>query len=170
MAYFKNDRNDRFKKPSFNRGNDRRDMRDDGAPKQLFQAECSNCHAGCEVPFRPDGVKPVFCRNCFSKGMGREPGARDTRPPRREFSPRPSYGAPARESFAPRAQSAAPAAPDRRIDGLARSISAIEQKLDRLTALVESTRTAAPKAAKITSAAKPAKAPAKKAVTKTKKK
>lgn len=26
---------------------------------------CDGCHAMCEVPFRPNGKKPVYCRNCF---------------------------------------------------------------------------------------------------------
>lgn len=26
---------------------------------------CDGCHAVCEVPFRPNGKKPVYCRNCY---------------------------------------------------------------------------------------------------------
>ena len=39
----------------------------DGAPRvrEMFQATCSNCGGIAEVPFRPRGDKPVFCRDCF---------------------------------------------------------------------------------------------------------
>ncbi len=33
---------------------------------ERFKATCSECHAVCEVPFRPNGKKPVYCRNCFN--------------------------------------------------------------------------------------------------------
>ena len=32
---------------------------------ERFQAVCNECGATCEVPFRPNGKKPVYCRNCF---------------------------------------------------------------------------------------------------------
>jgi CxxC-x17-CxxC domain-containing protein len=40
----------------------------DRAPKevQLFNATCTTCGKSCEVPFRPDGTKPVLCRDCFA--------------------------------------------------------------------------------------------------------
>lgn len=33
-----------------------------------FPAVCSSCGRNCDVPFRPDGSKPVFCRDCFASG------------------------------------------------------------------------------------------------------
>ncbi len=45
-----------------------RDSRDNGFPeKRLFKAECAKCHSECEVPFRPNGEKPVYCRACFGQ-------------------------------------------------------------------------------------------------------
>ena len=40
----------------------------DRGPKevQLFKATCTTCGKPCEVPFRPDGQKPVLCRDCFA--------------------------------------------------------------------------------------------------------
>ena len=32
----------------------------------LYKATCTNCGNSCEVPFRPDGAKPVLCRDCFA--------------------------------------------------------------------------------------------------------
>ncbi len=40
----------------FNRGERRTEMHD---------ATCGKCGKPCQVPFKPFGDKPVFCRNCF---------------------------------------------------------------------------------------------------------
>lgn len=34
---------------------------------ELHQATCSQCGKPCEVPFKPNGKRPVFCRDCFKK-------------------------------------------------------------------------------------------------------
>lgn len=44
----------------FDRGGDRR-------PVEMHKATCSTCGKACEVPFRPDGSKPVLCSECFGK-------------------------------------------------------------------------------------------------------
>ncbi len=36
-------------------------------PAELHKATCSNCGNECEVPFKPSGDKPVYCRDCFAK-------------------------------------------------------------------------------------------------------
>jgi CxxC-x17-CxxC domain-containing protein len=36
-----------------------------GGDRQMFKATCSNCGKECEVPFKPTGSKPVYCRDCF---------------------------------------------------------------------------------------------------------
>ncbi len=33
----------------------------------LHKAICADCKKGCEVPFRPSGERPVYCKECFSK-------------------------------------------------------------------------------------------------------
>ncbi len=38
-----------------------------GAPREWHKATCSECNAECEVPFKPRGDRPVFCKNCFAK-------------------------------------------------------------------------------------------------------
>jgi len=35
--------------------------------KPMFKAVCDSCHTSCEVPFRPNGEKPVYCKDCFGK-------------------------------------------------------------------------------------------------------
>jgi CxxC-x17-CxxC domain-containing protein len=36
--------------------------------KKMFSAVCDKCGNKCEVPFRPTGGKPVYCKQCFGKG------------------------------------------------------------------------------------------------------
>lgn len=55
-----------FGKPRFN--NPRPDM---------HKATCDKCGKICEVPFRPTGSKPVFCRDCFKENEGSD--SRDSR-------------------------------------------------------------------------------------------
>ncbi|MEI6378258.1 MAG: CxxC-x17-CxxC domain-containing protein [Candidatus Falkowbacteria bacterium] len=35
--------------------------------KSMHRATCSDCGRSCEVPFKPNGTKPVFCSECFGK-------------------------------------------------------------------------------------------------------
>lgn len=34
-------------------------------PREMFEAICANCGTTASVPFRPSGIKPVYCRDCF---------------------------------------------------------------------------------------------------------
>jgi CxxC-x17-CxxC domain-containing protein len=33
----------------------------------LYKAVCADCRKECEVPFKPSGERPVYCKECFSK-------------------------------------------------------------------------------------------------------
>lgn len=33
--------------------------------KQMYKAKCDTCEADIEVPFKPDGNRPTFCKDCF---------------------------------------------------------------------------------------------------------
>jgi len=33
----------------------------------LHKAVCADCKKECEVPFKPSGDRPVYCKECFSK-------------------------------------------------------------------------------------------------------
>lgn len=33
----------------------------------MFRTTCDSCHKPCEVPFKPNGKKPVFCDACFNQ-------------------------------------------------------------------------------------------------------
>ena len=47
---------DRSERPSF------------GGDRQLHDAICAKCGENCQVPFKPNDSKPVYCSNCFDKG------------------------------------------------------------------------------------------------------
>ena len=36
-------------------------------PREMHKATCGECKKECEVPFKPSGDRPVYCRDCFSK-------------------------------------------------------------------------------------------------------
>ena len=38
-----------------------------GAAKQMFPATCASCGKETEVPFKPSGARPVYCRDCFQQ-------------------------------------------------------------------------------------------------------
>lgn len=42
-------------------------------PVVMHKSTCSQCSAPCEVPFQPNGIKPVFCPDCFKKNRYKIP-------------------------------------------------------------------------------------------------
>ena len=82
---------------------------------QKFDAICSNCGKKCQVPFRPDGEKPVYCKDCFGT-------PRDAMAGKKKFSanPTPSFNAPAS------------AAGGKSIADLTRQIAAMNTKIDTM--------------------------------------
>ena len=61
----------------------------DGPRERTFtRVTCADCKKECEIPFKPSGDRPVYCKECFSK---RRKGSlfnanRDNRPEGRDFS------------------------------------------------------------------------------------
>lgn len=105
-----------FQKKSW--GNDRGDM-------PMHKATCSDCQKTCEVPFRPSGIKPVFCKECFAgKRDSDDRGGRDfnDRGPKRDFNDR------ATQSFSK---------PAGMNDDSKRQLDGISMKLDRLITAIE---------------------------------
>ena len=49
---------------------------------------CADCNKECEIPFKPSGDRPVYCKDCFSKRKKDNPfnANRDNRPEERDFS------------------------------------------------------------------------------------
>jgi len=44
----------------YNRGNDR-------PQREMHEVTCATCGKQTQVPFRPSGDRPVYCRDCFSQ-------------------------------------------------------------------------------------------------------
>jgi len=89
----------------------------------MHPATCSECGASCEVPFIPNGKKPIFCRNCFQK-QENDYGAERPR----------TFDKPAYRST-PRT---APAAPGFNAAAIERQLKALNEKMDAiLAALME---------------------------------
>ncbi len=40
--------------------------------RKMFDAECDDCGNNISVPFKPDGKRPVYCKNCLMKNRGRK--------------------------------------------------------------------------------------------------
>ena len=65
------------------RGGDDRYSRDGGDDRRpMFSATCDKCGVDCELPFRPNQGKPVFCNNCFNRDAPRDNRSRSNRQPR----------------------------------------------------------------------------------------
>ena len=46
---------------------DRRGGRSFGGPREMHKVTCAECGKETEVPFEPDGTRPVYCQECFRK-------------------------------------------------------------------------------------------------------
>ncbi len=44
--------------------------RRDFGPQEMHKATCSECGQECEVPFKPEEGRDVFCKDCFKKKKG----------------------------------------------------------------------------------------------------
>jgi CxxC-x17-CxxC domain-containing protein len=44
-----------------------RGARPAGGPRELHTVICSSCGVETQVPFKPSGDRPVYCRDCFRK-------------------------------------------------------------------------------------------------------
>ncbi|MEK7620172.1 MAG: CxxC-x17-CxxC domain-containing protein [Patescibacteria group bacterium] len=102
-----------------------------GFTKPSFPARCNECGNSCTVPFKPNGSKPVLCRDCF---RGSDNGGES-----RSFDHKPSFGGgfnDRNDRFedrprAPRATGPAPVGPS-----LKSEIQAINRKLDQILAIL----------------------------------
>lgn len=99
--------------------------------RQMFSTRCASCGRDCEVPFKPNGSKPVYCNDCF-RTMGQDSDNRsDDRGARRSFG----------EDRAPRTS-----APN-----YSEQFAALNTKLDKILSMLGDGKTTSKKA-------KPAKA------------
>jgi CxxC-x17-CxxC domain-containing protein len=47
----------------FGKGGFKRDF----GPQEMHKATCAECGNECEVPFKPSGDRPVYCKECYMK-------------------------------------------------------------------------------------------------------
>jgi len=50
-----------------NFGGQRGGFKRDFGPREMHKATCSECGTECEVPFKPQEGKPVYCKECYAK-------------------------------------------------------------------------------------------------------
>ena len=51
--------------------------------RQLYSVKCSKCGEQTQVPFKPSGDRPVYCRECYMQKKKEEVGGGMGRGPRR---------------------------------------------------------------------------------------
>lgn len=127
-----------FNKKPFNRDSKPDWKKSGDRPTMMHTATCGECGNECQVPFKPNGRKPVLCNDCFKpedrparKSFGDRPsyGDRPSRGDRPSYGERSSYGD--RPSFGDRPSYRAPSVPG------SYEMREINAKLDRLLALLE---------------------------------
>lgn len=109
-----------------------------GGSSELFKATCSACHKPCEVPFRPNGDKPVYCSACFNmKSRDEERGSAPREYGNRDNtrSARPEYAKPRRE-YAPQRDEAPRVVKDTGLEDVKRQLVTIESRLNRILDLL----------------------------------
>lgn len=70
----------RFSGGRVSAGGGQRGGRDFGGKPEMHSAICAACNKNCEVPFKPNGKKEVFCRDCFSGAEESAPRSFDRAP------------------------------------------------------------------------------------------
>lgn len=121
-----------------NRGGDRGGDRGfrDGGRAEMFEAVCSDCGKNCEVPFRPNGQKPVYCKECFGRNSDRTPSSDNYE--RKSFAPK--FAPASAPAFAPRASGEN----SQRIDDIFKRLNELNTKLDQVLARSQSVQKSAP--------------------------
>lgn len=119
-----------FSRPggNFNRGN-----------TEMHQATCADCQKICEVPFRPNGKKPVYCKDCFGKNGGQS-SSNTQNFPHKSFAPqnnsRENYNNAPKPYSAPANTSSQSHQNGGNIEDVKKQIEVINVKLDRLMNLI----------------------------------
>lgn len=104
---------------------------------EMFSAVCASCGKNCEVPFRPNGKKPVYCKECF--GQVEDRGGND------RYENKHSHGRdrddrrPSFENNRERSEGrerAQEARPDKNIEEMKRQIEIMSIKLDKVMTMI----------------------------------
>ena len=75
----------RFDRPSHH---DKGERDNNFRERSFTKVICSDCNKECEVPFKPSGDRPVYCKECFSKrkDRGSFKESRDNKPREHVFT------------------------------------------------------------------------------------
>jgi CxxC-x17-CxxC domain-containing protein len=103
-------------------------------PMKKYDAVCSTCGKRCEVPFRPESGRPVYCVECFGAPHDAHAG-NGGKFPSRDFSARPSY--------------APPVGGGKSVADLERQIGAMNTKIDTMLRILETMPQPHPAAASV---------------------
>ena len=102
----------------------------------LYKATCTTCGAACEVPFRPDGSKPVLCRDCFAAKNAAPTNANN----RDRFTSNELVGHTAHRGYAvPVAQPVVRDAADYAL--LVKQLAVVETKVNQILELIKASET-----------------------------
>lgn len=78
----------------------------DRPARQMYAVVCFDCGKDTEIPFKPSGDRPVYCKECFAKRRGQPSKPAESKP--QGFSIAPATAAPeAKESPEPKKKTAA---------------------------------------------------------------
>ncbi|MFH1315960.1 MAG: CxxC-x17-CxxC domain-containing protein [Candidatus Woesearchaeota archaeon] len=65
---FRGNQGPRDRRDSFRGDQDRRGgFRGDQGPREMHNTVCADCGNECQVPFKPSGDRPVYCKECYRK-------------------------------------------------------------------------------------------------------
>jgi CxxC-x17-CxxC domain-containing protein len=103
-----------------------RDAHGFGQEKRMHRAVCTECGTDCEVPFKPNGERPVLCSNCFGEMAAAESPRRDQFKPKR-------FARPNRPGSFRRSERTDP----RNSDDLKKELAQIHQKLDLILSVLK---------------------------------
>jgi CxxC-x17-CxxC domain-containing protein len=56
-----------FQEEKMRRFNEGGGFKRDFGPREMSKATCAECGQECEVPFKPQEGRPVFCKECYQK-------------------------------------------------------------------------------------------------------
>ncbi len=113
------------------RGRERSGDRGQKSDQEMFAATCTTCGKGCEVPFRPDGQKPVLCRECYAAKNSYDAGGVK----RQERTPM-KFGNQSERSYDDAPQRA-PQAPGFDVGRLLKQMDTLDHKLNQILELVQ---------------------------------
>jgi len=99
---------------------------------EMHKAVCADCGKTCDVPFKPNGRKPVYCKDCFGKNGGQVTTNHFSKPQHAE-----SRSFSNSNSFAPRPQAIPMQNDSKKFEEVTRQLLAINTKFDKLMTLIE---------------------------------